>query len=139
MLWVLALHVIFMVTWFAGLFYLPRLFVYHAEANDRISLQRFEIMERRLFIIMNIGATGTIIFGLWMLFVWWLPPPAWLWVKLTLVALLILYHIYCRKLLMDFRHARNYHTARFYRLLNEVPALFLIAIVILVVVKPKLF
>jgi len=139
MSWVLAFHIIFMVTWFAGLFYLPRLFVYHAEANDEISLRRFEIMERRLIIIMNIGAAGTIIFGLWLMLGWWLPPPTWLYAKLTLVTLLILYHIYCRKLLMDFSHNHNRHSPSFYRWFNEIPALLLIAIVILVVVKPKLF
>jgi len=136
MFWVLALHIIFMVTWFAGLFYLPRLFVYHAESSDEISLRRFEIMERRLFIIMNIGAAGTIIFGLWLLLGWWLPPPVWLHIKLALVVLLILYHIYCHKLLMDFRHNKNRHSSRFYRWFNEIPGLLLIAIVILVVVKP---
>jgi protoporphyrinogen IX oxidase len=136
MSWVLALHIIFMVTWFAGLFYLPRLFVYHAEANDEISLRRFEVMERRLLIIMNIGAAGTIIFGLWLLFIWWLPPPVWLQIKLVLVVVLILYHIYCRKLLINFRHNQNNYSSRFYRWFNEVPGLLLIAIVILVAVKP---
>ncbi len=139
MVWVLAFHIIFMVTWFAGLFYLPRLFVYHAEASDEISLRRFEVMERRLLIIMNIGATGTVIFGLWLLLDWWLPPPLWLYVKLALVALLILYHVYCHKLLTDFKHCANRHSPGFYRWFNEIPALLLIAIVILVVVKPKLF
>lgn len=136
MRWVLAFHIIFMVTWFAGLFYLPRLFVYHSEARDEISLKRFETMERRLFIIMNIGAVGTVAFGLWLLFGWWLPMPGWLHVKLALVLLLILYHIYCRKLMVDFSRSRNRHTARFFRWVNEVPALFLLAIVILAVVKP---
>jgi protoporphyrinogen IX oxidase len=136
MSWVLALHIIFMVTWFAGLFYLPRLFVYHAEASDEISLRRFETMEMRLFMIMNIGAGGTIIFGLWLLLVWWLPPPVWLQIKLVLVLVLIFYHIYCRKLLVNFRRNKNRYSAKFYRWFNEVPGLLLIAIVILVVVKP---
>jgi putative membrane protein len=136
MRWVLAFHIIFMVTWFAGLFYLPRLFVYHAEAQDDVSLRRFEVMERRLFIIMNIGAAGTIAFGVWLLIGWWLPMPGWLHVKLALVVVLILYHIYCRKLMADFRHSRNHHSARFFRRFNEVPGLLLIAIVILAVVKP---
>ncbi len=138
MLWVLALHIIFMVTWFAGLFYLPRLFVYHAEAGDDVSMQRFAIMERRLFIIMTIGASGTVAFGLWLLFGWWLPAPPWLQLKLLFVALLLLYHIYCRKLLVDFARHRNRHTAKFYRWFNEVPGLLLVIIVILVVVKPAL-
>ena len=136
MFWVLALHIIFMVTWFAGLFYLPRLFVYHAEASDEIGIRRFETMEMRLFMMMNIGASGTIIFGLWLLLVWWLPPPIWLQIKLVLVAVLIVYHIYCRKLLVNFRRNKNKHSARFYRWFNEIPSLLLIAIVILVVVKP---
>jgi protoporphyrinogen IX oxidase len=139
MLWVLALHIIFMVTWFAGLFYLPRLFVYHAATSDVLSLQRFSIMERRLFTIMNIGAAATICFGLWLLFGWWIPPPTWLYAKLALVFLLILYHIYCGKLLMDFSHGNNRHSSRFYRWFNEIPALLLIAIVLLVVLKPRLF
>ena len=136
MLWVKALHIIFMVTWFAGLFYLPRLFVYHVESHDDTSLKRFEIMERRLFIIMNIGAGGTIVFGLWLLIRWWLPMPGWLHVKLAIVVLLILYHIFCGKLLRDLRAGKNRLSARFYRWFNEIPALLLIAIVILVVVKP---
>ena len=138
MFWIIAWHVIFMVTWFAGLFYLPRLFVYHAEASDEISLRRFEIMERRLFIVMSIGAGGTILFGLWLLTVWWLPPPAWLLMKLGLVSLFILYHLYCYKLLKGFRHAQNRHSSKFYRWFNEIPGLLLIAIVILVVVKPQI-
>ncbi|MGH8377823.1 MAG: CopD family protein [Gammaproteobacteria bacterium] len=136
MRWILAFHIIFMVTWFAGLFYLPRLFVYHAGTRDEVSLKRFETMERRLFIIMSIGAAGTIAFGLWLLIGWWLPMPAWLHVKLALVVLLILYHIYCRMLMADFKRGHNRHGARFYRWLNELPGLLLIAIVILAVVKP---
>lgn len=136
MLWVLAFHIIFMVTWFAGLFYLPRLFVYHCEASDEPGVKRFATMERRLYIITSIGAAGTIVFGLWLLFGWWLPVPGWLQAKLALVVLLILYHIYCRKLIADFRHGRNRHGAPFFRWFNEIPALFLLAIVILAVVKP---
>lgn len=136
MRWVLAFHIIFMVAWFAGLFYLPRLFVYHADARDEPGLQRFAIMERRLFIMMNIGAAGTIAFGLWLVFAWWLPLPGWLQAKLALVLLLIAYHIYCRKLMKDFRSGHNHHSARFFRWFNEIPGLLLLAIVILAVVKP---
>lgn|SRR5574337_761893 len=136
MRWVLAFHIIFMVAWFAGLFYLPRLFVYHADARDEPGLRRFAIMERRLFIMMNIGAAGTIVFGLWLVFEWWLPLPGWLQAKLALVLLLIAYHIYCRKLMTDFRSGRNRHSARFFRWFNEFPSLLLLAIVILAVVKP---
>lgn len=134
--WIKALHIIFMVAWFAGLFYLPRLFVYHTTAEDEPSRKRFELMERRLFFIMSIGGAGTLLFGLWLLLAWWLPAPAWLHAKLALVGLLVLYHLYCYKLMRDFRRGHNRHSARFYRWLNEIPSLLLIAIVILAVVKP---
>ena len=136
MLWVKALHIIFMVTWFAGLFYLPRLFVYHAMASDATSRERFKLMERKLYYgIMTPGAVLTILFGLWL----WLGygfHGLWLDIKVVLVAILIGFHIYCGKLLIDFRHDRNRHGHVFYRWLNEFPALILVAVVILVVVKP---
>jgi putative membrane protein len=137
MLWLKALHVIAMVTWFAGLFYLPRLYLYHANAKDATSIARFEIMERRLFIIMTIGATLTIVFGVAML----IEAPAylsmsWLRVKLSLVLLVIAYHGYCFKLLRDFAQQRNTRSANWYRGFNELPTLLLIGIVILAVVKP---
>jgi putative membrane protein len=126
-----------MVTWFAGLFYLPRLFVYHADASDAIGVERFRIMERRLFAIMTVGAVATVLFGLAML-VAFSPylSMGWLHVKLALVALLVAYHGYCYKLMRDFAKNRNARTARWYRLFNEVPSLFLVAIVALAVVKP---
>lgn len=136
MLWIKAFHIVFMVTWFAGLFYLPRLFVYHADTRDETGHARFVTMERRLFAIMSIGAIGTVCFGLWLLLGWWWPAPLWLHVKLGLVALLILYHFGCYKLMLDFRAGRNRMSARFYRFYNEVPALFLLAIVLLAVLKP---
>src|SRR5271156_3150222 len=137
MLWLKALHVIAVVTWFAGLFYLPRLYLYHADATDAISIARFEIMERRLFAIMTIGAVLTITFGLAML----VESPvylsmSWLRVKLSLVLLLVAYHGYCFKLLRDFAKHRNPRSARGYRGFNELPSLLLIGIVILAVVKP---
>ena len=136
MLWVKAMHIIFMVTWFAGLFYLPRLFVYHAMADDDTSRERFKLMERKLYYgIMTPGAVLTILFGLWL----WLGygfHGLWLDMKVFLVAILIGFHIYCGKLLIDFRHDRNRHGHVFYRWLNEFPALILVAVVILVVVKP---
>ena len=137
MLWLKAFHVIFVVTWFAGLFYLPRLFVYHVAANDAVSLERFIVMERRLFAIMTVGASLAVVFGLAMI----LSAPAylgfgWLHVKLTLVAALIGYHVWCHALMIALREGRNTHTQRWYRIFNEVPALLLIAIVILAVVKP---
>jgi putative membrane protein len=137
MLWLKALHVIAVVTWFAGLFYLPRLYVYHAGATDEISIARFEIMERRLFILTTIGAMLSIIFGLAMLIAapGYLTMP-WLRVKLLLVLLLVGYHGYCFKLLRDFVQRRNSHDAKWYRVFNELPTLLLIGIVILAVVKP---
>jgi putative membrane protein len=137
MLWLKAFHVIAVVTWFAGLFYLPRLYLYHAQAKDAVSIARFEMMERRLFVITSIGATLTILLGASML----IESPIylslmWLRVKLLLVLLLIGYHLYCFKLLRDFAQGRNTRTANWYRLFNEVPTLLLIAIVILAVVKP---
>ncbi|MFI4921710.1 MAG: CopD family protein, partial [Gammaproteobacteria bacterium] len=99
MLWVKWLHIVFMVTWFAGLFYLPRLFVYHADTSDQPGHARFVTMERRLFTMMSIGAVGTVVFGLWLLLGWWWPAPLWLQVKLSFVALLILYHFGCYKLM----------------------------------------
>jgi protoporphyrinogen IX oxidase len=136
MLWIKAWHIIFMVTWFAGLFYLPRLFVYHAMSSDEISHARFKIMERKLFYgIMTPGAVLTIAFGAWL----WLGygfSGGWLHAKVSLVALLVLYHLYCGKLVRDFAQDRNQHSHVFYRWLNEAPVLALIAIVILVEVKP---
>lgn len=141
MLWVKAGHIVFMVTWFAGLFYLPRLFVYHAMCNaektgDLTGSERFKIMERKLYFgIMTPGAVLTIAFGLWL----WLGygiSGDWLHAKLALVAVLMVYHVYCGKLLMDFRHDRNHRSHIYYRWLNELPVLILVAVVILVVVKP---
>lgn len=137
MLWLKAFHVISVVTWFAGLFYLPRLYVYHAQASDSISLQRFDIMERRLFAIMTIGASASLVFGGLML----IESPGylqmtWLKVKLLFVALLIAYHAYCYKLMRDFAARRNTRSGRWLRGFNELPALLLMVIVILAVVKP---
>lgn len=136
MLWVKAWHLIFMVTWFAGLFYLPRLFVYHSMSNDDASIARFKIMERKLYFgIMTPGAVLTIVFGLWL----WLGygiSGDWLYAKLMLVGLLVAYHMYCGKLLADFKHDRNRYTHVYYRWFNEVPVLLLIAVILLVVVKP---
>jgi len=140
MLWIKSLHIIFMVTWFAGLFYLPRLFVYHAMSDDLPSIDRFKIMERKLYYgIMTPGAVLTIIFGMWL----WLgygisgiSGSWWLHAKLFLVAVLVAYHYYCGRLLTDFKLDRNRHGHIYYRWFNEVPVIILIAIVILVVVKP---
>ena len=138
MLWVKAFHIIFMVTWFAGLFYLPRLFVYHAMADDAAGIARFKVMERKLYFgIMAPGAVLTIIFGLW-LWLGWFPGVfgAWFHVKLALVALLVGYHLWCGKLLADFRDDRNQRSHIWLRWFNEAPVLLLLAIVLLVVLKP---
>ena len=140
MLWLKAFHLIFMVTWFAGLFYLPRLFVYHAMSDDKISNERFKIMERKLFFgIMTPGMILTFIFGIWMLldYAWaQYSSTGWLHTKLTLLILLVIYHGYCGKWLLDFKHDRNKRSHVFYRWMNEVPVIFLLGIIILATVKP---
>ena len=139
MLWVKAFHIIFMVTWFAGLFYLPRLFVYHSLASDSISIDRFKLMERKLYFgIATPGAIFTLLFGVWLLSfnAHGYMQMTWLHIKLSLVMLLILYHLYLGKLLLDFKHDRNRHGHVFYRVLNEMPVFLLVAIVLLVVVQP---
>jgi len=140
MLWLKALHLIFMVTWFAGLFYLPRLFVYHAMSSDDISNERFKVMERKLYFgIMTPGMIATFIFGIWMLveYAWAsFGSSGWLHAKLGLLLILVIYHLICGKWLADFKHDRNRHSHIYYRWMNEVPVLFLVAIVILAVVKP---
>jgi len=137
MLWLKAFHIVFVVTWFAGLFYLPRLYVYHTTVQDPAGLERFKVMEKRLFTMMTIGAVLAAVFGASMILI----APSylefgWLHAKLTLVVGLLIYHVWCYRLLIAFREDRNRHSQRWYRLFNEVPTLFLIAIVVLVVVKP---
>jgi putative membrane protein len=139
MLWLKALHIVFVVTWFAGLFYLPRLFVYHAGTMDPIGIGRFVLMERRLFVIMTIGGVLAVSFGLAMVAAapQYLGEP-WLQLKLLLVALLIAYHLWCYRLVAAFALRRPMHSPRWFRWFNEVPSMLLIAIVILAVVKPAL-
>jgi len=137
MLWLKAFHIVFVVTWFAGLFYLPRLFVYHSTTTDAPGLERFAVMERRLFGIMTLGAALAALFGLAMIFA---APEylafGWLRVKLALVVLLIGYHVWCYVLMLALRSGRSRHSERWYRAFNELPALLLVAIVLLAVVKP---
>jgi putative membrane protein len=137
-LWVKALHIIFMVTWFAGLFYLPRLFVYHAMSQDAVSIERFKLMERKLFWgIMTPGGLVTIVLGIWLIA---LNPTllqlGWMHAKLGLALLLIAYHLWCGVLLFRFRDDRNTRSHVWYRWFNEVPVLFLVAMVVLAVVEP---
>jgi len=137
MLWVKSLHIIFMVTWFAGLFYLPRLFVYHAMAEDAPSRERFKVMERKLYLgIMSPGAALTVVFGTW-LWVGWNFSGKWLVAKLVLVVALLVYHVWCGLLLLEFRDDRNRRSHVWYRWFNEVPAVLLFLIVFLVVLKPS--
>jgi protoporphyrinogen IX oxidase len=140
MLWLKALHLIFMVTWFAGLFYLPRLFVYHAMSEDAVSIERFKIMERKLFFgIMTPGMILTFVFGIWMLIESdWVQfaTGGWLHAKLTLLGLLVVYHFVCGLWLFDFKHDRNQHSHIYFRWMNEVPVIFLFGIIILAVVRP---
>lgn len=139
MLWLKAFHVVFMVTWFAGLFYLPRLFVYHAVVNHAGERERLCVMERRLFAIMTIGALLTAVFGFWLLaeYAWRAySSQGWLHAKLVLVAGLAAYHVWCYRLLRRFAAGETPHTQRWFRFFNEVPGLFLVAIVVLAVVKP---
>ncbi len=141
MLWLKSFHIIAMVCWFAGLFYLPRLFVYHTLSSDAISHDRFVVMERKLFWgITTPSALATLLFGFWLLFLnmefflaWW-----WMQAKLALVAMLLVYHGMCWAHMVALRDGRNRRGHVFFRLFNEFPVLLLIAIVILIVVKPVL-
>jgi protoporphyrinogen IX oxidase len=136
-LWFKALHIAFMVTWFAGLFYLPRLFIYHAEAADTTSRRRFEVMERRLFVIMTIGAVLTTLFGLLLL---WLNPAlleaTWFRVKLVLLVGLVAYHLSSRQWIARLAGTTAPRPTRGLRWYNEIPTVFLLAIVLLAVLKP---
>ena len=139
-MWLKALHLIFMVTWFAGLFYLPRLFVYHSMSDDKISRERFKIMERKLFYgIMTPGALFTLVFGTLMLtsYAWQsFGQDLWLQIKLALIVVLIIYHVMCGKFVFDFKNDNNKHSHVYYRWFNEIPVLILVAIIILASVKP---
>jgi len=136
MLWVKWLHIVFMVTWFAGLFYLPRLFVYHALSQDTLSRERFTVMERKLFWgIMTPGAVLTLFFGLW-LWLGWGFSGGWLHAKLALALVLVGYHAWCGKLLQDLRRDRNRRSHVWLRWFNEFPVIVLFAVVYLAVFKP---
>ena len=134
-----SLHIAFMVTWFAGLFYLPRLFIYHAVEKDAAGLERFAIMEKRLFIIMTIGATLTAVFGLLLL---WLNPAllsrGWFQAKLMLLVLMIIYHLRCLRWMRLLAAGYEFANTRWLRWFNEIPTIFLLVIVLLAVVKPGL-
>ncbi len=139
MLWVKAWHLIFMVSWFAGLFYLPRLYVYHAMSDDKPSIERFKVMERKLFYgIMTPAMIATFIFGIWLLtynwdFYW---SQTWFQIKAALLVLLVIYHGICWKQLIAFRDDKNPHGHVYFRFFNELPVFALIFIVILAIVRP---
>lgn len=141
MRWILAFHIIGVICWFAGLFYLPRLFVYHAETKDSISNERFKLMERRLYWgIMTPAAIATLFSGIWLLhynFNYYL-HAAWMITKLFLVLLLLIYHGLCGFYLRQFKLNRNKHSSLFYRFFNEIPTLLLIGIVLLIFIQPSL-
>ena len=136
MLWIKALHIVFVVAWFAGLFYLPRLFVYHAQSEDAPSRERFKLMERKLYRgIMMPAMILALASGLWL----WLGygfAGGWIHAKVALVVLLVAYHFWLRMLMSDFARDANRRGHVFYRWVNELPTVLLVAIVILVVVKP---
>ncbi len=136
MRWIIAFHIVFMVTWFAGLFYLPRLFIYHRPLPAGEEATHLGIMERRLFLIMTIGMTLTIGLGIWLVAGWFWPLARWLEIKLALVGLVVLYHFYCLYLIRRLAHGECPHSDRFLRWFNELPGLLLILIVILAVVHP---
>ena len=137
MLWIKALHIIFMVSWFAGLFYLPRLYVHHAMTTDAATSERLKIMERKLFFFITPWAILTIVLGIWL----WLGygfTGTWLTIKIALVFLLVIYQVVCGFYMVDFREDRNKRSHVYYRWFNELPLLLLIGIVFLVVVKQPL-
>ena len=137
-LWIKALHVIFMVTWFAGLFYLPRLYVYHAMPENHASFALFKVMERRLFIMMTLGMALTLLFGIIMVILGQgiLFKMGWFHAKLLFLVLLFLYHYACYRVMLTFRADANQRTHKWYRYFNEAPSLLLTIIVILAIVKP---
>jgi putative membrane protein len=139
MLWIKAFHIIFMVAWFAGIFYLPRLFVYHAMSEDKATQTQFKIMERKLYYFVTPFMILTTVLGLWMLYDYaWMAyrSMGWLHIKLVLVSILIGYHFYCGKLVKEFAADKNQRSHVFYRWFNELPVLILFAVVLLAVIKP---
>ena len=140
LLWVKAFHIIFMVTWFAGLFYLPRLFVYHSGCDLQSERERFKIMEYKLYYyITTPGAVLTVILGFWLMSIYGFSEAIswhWLQIKLLFVAVLIAFHLYCGKLLKQLATDNAQHSEKFYRLINEIPVIPLIIIIIMAVVRP---
>ena len=139
LLWIKALHIFFMVAWMAGIFYLPRLFVYFAENEDPNLRKVFNVMQRRLWFFVAPFALLTLIFGVWLIAIYgmdWFRASTWLHVKLALLVGLYVYYGYLYKIMRDLAAGRNIRSSKFYRILNEAPVLVLLAIVILAIVKP---
>ena len=136
MLWVKAFHIIFMVSWFAGLFYLPRLFVYHAMTEDEAGNERFKVMERKLYRFVTPFMYFSIALGIWLMIELQLYSSLWMIIKLVLVCTLVAYHFYCGHLVKVFSNDESRHNHVWYRWFNEFPVIILVAIVILVVVRP---
>lgn len=138
-LWPKALHIIFLISWFAGLFYLPRLFVHHAMTEDPAVSAKFKEMERKLYYFVTPWMILTLVFGTWMLLAGaWTAYSSmmWLHIKLVLVALLVAYHFYCGKLMKDFRDDKNTRSHVWYRWFNELPLFLMVGIVLLASLKP---
>ena len=139
-MWLKALHLFFMTAWFAGLFYLPRLFVYHAMTDDEAGNERFKIMERKLYYFVTPWMILTLVFGLWMLFdyAWaaWGHHMLWLHIKILLVGLLVIYHLWCGRIMKTFARDENSRSHKWYRWFNEVPVVILLAIIYLASLKP---
>lgn len=138
LLWIKALHIFFMMAWMSGLFYLPRLMVYHAQTEVQAVKEQLKIMERRLWFFVTPFALLTLIFGLWLISLYgmqWFVAAKWLHIKLTLVLALYGYHGYLFILVKKFAKDENTHSTRFYRFLNEAPVLVVLAIIVLAVVK----
>ena len=138
-LWLKAFHVSFMVAWFAGIFYLPRLFVNHAESANKDVIKQLKGMERRLLKFVTPFAVLTVAFGIALIYQYcysWFVAAKWLQIKIVLVVLLLTYHGYCFKLVSDFKNDKNTRSGKFYRLFNEIPVILLFAVIILAFVKP---
>lgn len=138
-MWLKSLHIFFMVAWFAGLFYLPRIFVNHAMIDDEATSHRFKIMERKLYRFTTPWMVLTVIFGLWMLYDYaWAAYGSMLWlhIKLKLVVILIAYHLWCGQIVKTFAEDKNTRSHVWYRWFNETPVFLLLAIVLLTGLKP---
>ncbi len=140
MLWIKSLHIIFMISWFAGLFYLPRLFVHHALSEDKATRERLEIMERKLFWFIVPWAVLTVVFGVWLIsYIPWQAfiSMTWLHIKIALVLLLIAYQVWCYQLMVQFKNSGNPHSHKWFRYFNEITFVIMVAIILLVELKPN--